>query len=212
VENSKKEVLSGSGALVRELGKLQGYATLIGVLIGSGIFVVIGTAGGMTGPSVPLSFLALYPVILSTAMAYMVFLSTPLGERPGGAYLHIQETFGKTYPAFIAVWFQWIAFMGALGVLSAVLWGICHVLRQESKPRCRSMRNTALVLPGKFGRSQVLRKCSDGHVLRLARLHRHPGRARAVSRKNFKLQAAFSLWVKGFSGLFGAAFHVLCGL
>jgi len=118
VENSKKEVLSGSGALVRELGKLQGYATLIGVLIGSGIFVVIGTAGGMTGPSVPLSFLALYPVILSTAMAYMVFLSTPLGERPGGAYLHIQETFGKTYPAFIAVWFQWIAFMGALGVLS----------------------------------------------------------------------------------------------
>ncbi|NLG95231.1 MAG: amino acid permease, partial [Acetomicrobium flavidum] len=63
MENSKKEVLSGSGALVRELGKLQGYATLIGVLIGSGIFVVIGTAGGMTGPSVPLSFLALYPVI-----------------------------------------------------------------------------------------------------------------------------------------------------
>jgi len=118
VEDSKKKILSGSGALARELGKLHGYATLIGVLIGSGIFVVIGTAGGMTGPSVPLSFLALYPVILSTAMAYMVFLSTPLGERPGGAYLHIRETFGKIYPAFIAVWFKWVAFMGALGVLS----------------------------------------------------------------------------------------------
>ncbi|OIQ10477.1 APC family permease [Neomoorella thermoacetica] len=104
--------------LRRDLGIWESYATLIGVLIGSGIFVVTGQAGAVAGPSVPLAYLVMYPIVICTAVAYMVFLSTPLGERPGGAYIHISRTFGTYYPGYIAMWLKWVAFMGALGVLS----------------------------------------------------------------------------------------------
>jgi len=112
---------SRTGHLRRDLGRAESYATLIGGLIGSGIFVVIGQAGGLAGPSVPLAYLALFPVVMATAMAYMVFMSTPLGERPGGAYVHISRTFGRFFPGFIAVWLQLVAYSGALGVLSISL-------------------------------------------------------------------------------------------
>ena len=108
---------SGEG-LKRDLGNIQSYATLIGVLIGSGIFVVIGQAGSVAGPSVPLAYLAMAPILLCTALAYMVYLSTPLGDRPGGAYIHISRTFNSLYPGFIAIWLKLVAFMGAMGVLS----------------------------------------------------------------------------------------------
>jgi amino acid transporter len=97
---------------------VEGYATLVGALIGSGIFVVIGQAGAMAGPSVPLAYLALFPVVMATAVAYMVFMSTPLGERPGGAYVHISRTFGRFFPGYLAVWLQMVAYSGALGVLA----------------------------------------------------------------------------------------------
>lgn len=109
---------NSGGGLKRDLGNIQSYATLIGVLIGSGIFVVIGQAGSVAGPSVPLAYLAMAPIVLCTALAYMVYLSTPLGNRPGGAYIHISRTFNSLYPGFIAVWLKLVAFMGAMGVLS----------------------------------------------------------------------------------------------
>lgn len=107
-----------SKGLRRDLGRMEGYATLIGGLIGSGVFVIIGQAGAVAGPSVPLAYLALFPVVMATAVAYMVFLSTPLGERPGGAYVHISRTFGCFFPGYLAVWLQMVAYSGALGVLS----------------------------------------------------------------------------------------------
>ncbi len=106
------------GRLRRDLGKVEGYATLVGALIGSGIFVVIGQAGALAGPSVPLAYLALFPVVMATAVAYMVFMSTPLGERPGGAYVHISRTFDRLFPGYLAVWLQMVAYSGALGVLA----------------------------------------------------------------------------------------------
>ncbi len=80
--------------------------------------MVTGEAGAQAGPSVPLAYLVLFPVILATALPYMVFLSTPLSERPGGEYLYISRTTGFLYPGFISVWFKWMAYIGALGVLS----------------------------------------------------------------------------------------------
>src|SRR6185369_8152645 len=81
--------------LNRELNKLESYATIIGILVGSGIFVVTGKSGSIAGPSIPLAYLVLAPVILVTAVAYSVYLSTPLGTSPGGEYLHISRTTGS---------------------------------------------------------------------------------------------------------------------
>lgn len=107
--------------LKRDLTKLESYATIIGMLIGSGIFVVTGRLGAVAGPSVPLAYLVLAPVILCTAVAYSVYLSTPLGVRPGGAYIHISRTLQHYYVGFLALWLQWLAYIGALVILSTSL-------------------------------------------------------------------------------------------
>jgi len=78
--------------LRRDLGPLSGYATIIGILVGAGIFRVTGEAGAMAGSSVPLAYLLFAPIIICTALTYSVFVSTPLGTRPGGAYIHISRT------------------------------------------------------------------------------------------------------------------------
>lgn len=107
--------------LRRELTKLESYATIIGILVGSGIFVVTGKSGAIAGPSVPLAYLVLGPVMLVTAVAYSVYLSTPLGTRPGGEYLHISRTTGSFYAGFVALWLKWLSYIGALVILSVSL-------------------------------------------------------------------------------------------
>lgn len=107
--------------LKRELTKLQSYATIIGILVGSGIFVVTGKSGAIAGPSVPLAYLVLAPIVLVTAVAYSVYLSTPLGTKPGGEYSHISRTTGSYYLGFITLWLKWLSYIGALVVLSTSL-------------------------------------------------------------------------------------------
>lgn len=107
--------------LKRELTKLESYATIIGILVGSGIFVVTGKAGAIAGPSVPLAYLVLAPIVLVTAVAYSVYLSTPLGTRSGGEYLHISRTTGSFYLGFVALWLKWLSYIGALVILSVSL-------------------------------------------------------------------------------------------
>src|SRR6185295_14495012 len=111
----------GRVELRRELSKLESYANIIGILVGSGIFVVTGKAGAIAGPSVPLAYLVLAPAILVTAVAYSVYLSTPLGTRPGGEYLHISRTTRSLYLGFVALWLKWLSYIGALVILSVSL-------------------------------------------------------------------------------------------
>lgn len=105
-------------SLKRDLGIISGYATIIGILVGAGIFRVTGEAGAVAGSAVPLAYLLFAPIVLSTAIAYSVFMSTPLGMRPGGAYIHISRTFGSYYLGFIAMWMKLVAFVGAISFMS----------------------------------------------------------------------------------------------
>ncbi|HWP41927.1 MAG TPA: APC family permease [Blastocatellia bacterium] len=107
--------------LRRDLTKIESYATIVGMLVGSGIFVVTGEAGAITGPSVPLAYIALAPVILATAVAYSVYMSTPLGMRPGGAYIHISRTMQSYYVGFMAMWLKWLSYIGAMVILATSL-------------------------------------------------------------------------------------------
>ena len=69
--------------LRRDLGTLESYAALIGILIGAGIFQVTSQAWALTGPSVILGYLVLTPAILATSIPYAAYLSTPLGRERG---------------------------------------------------------------------------------------------------------------------------------
>ena len=107
--------------LRRDLGTIESYAALIGILIGAGIFKVTSQAWSLTGPSVILGYIVLMPAILATSVPYAAFISTPLGREPGGEYLHISRTLGGTAMAYVGAWLKIIAYVGAGAYLASAL-------------------------------------------------------------------------------------------
>jgi amino acid transporter len=124
---SEATIKAPSGVIVRrlrrDLGTLESYAALIGILIGAGIFKVTSQAWAFTGPSVILGYLVLVPAILATSIPYAAFLSTPLGLEPGGEYLHISRTFGGFRIAYLGSWLKIISYIGAGAYLADALAG-----------------------------------------------------------------------------------------
>ena len=109
--------------LRRDLGTLESYATVIGILIGAGIFQVTSQAWALTGPSVILGYLVLTPAILATSIPYAAYLSTPLGREPGGEYLHISRTVGGFRLAYVGAWLKIISYIGAGAYLANAMAG-----------------------------------------------------------------------------------------
>jgi amino acid transporter len=109
--------------LRRDLGTLESYAVVIGILIGAGIFQVTSQAWALTGPSVILGYLVLTPAILATSIPYAAYLSTPLGREPGGEYLHISRTVGGFRLAYVGAWLKIISYIGAGAYLANAMAG-----------------------------------------------------------------------------------------
>ncbi len=109
------------GRLRRDLGTLESYAEMLGILIGAGIFTVTSQAWRLTGPSLILGYLILMPMVLATSVPYAAFISTPLGREPGGEYTHISRTLGGHRIAFVGTWLKIISYVGALAFLAAAL-------------------------------------------------------------------------------------------
>jgi len=109
--------------LRRDLGTLESYATVIGILIGAGIFQVTSRAWAITGPSVILGYLILTPAILATSIPYAAYLSTPLGREPGGEYLHISRTLKGLRLAYVGAWLKIISYIGAGAYLANAMAG-----------------------------------------------------------------------------------------
>src|SRR5262252_6050028 len=107
--------------LRRDLGTIESYAALIGILIGAGIFKVTSDAWKLTGPSVILGYAVLMPAILATSVPYAAYLSTSLGKEPGGEYLHISRTLGGSAVAYIGAWLKIVAYIGAGAYLASAL-------------------------------------------------------------------------------------------
>ena len=115
--------LSPVSKLRRDLGPLESYATVIGILIGAGIFQVTSQAWAMTGPSVILGYLILTPAILATSIPYAAYLSTSLGREPGGEYLHISRTLKGFRLAYVGAWLKIISYIGAGAYLANAMAG-----------------------------------------------------------------------------------------
>jgi basic amino acid/polyamine antiporter, APA family len=117
---AEEPAVSGAlgGRLRRDLGALESYAALLGILIGAGIFTVTSYAWTLTGPSVILGYVVLFPMILATSVPYAAYLSTPLGSEPGGEYTHIARTLGDYRLAFVGVWLKIISYLGAAAFLA----------------------------------------------------------------------------------------------
>lgn len=121
IKNTGKDSQLIVSRLRRDLGTVESYAALIGILIGAGIFKVTSDAWKVTGPSVILGYVVLMPAILATSVPYAAYLSTPLGKEPGGEYLHISRTLGGSAIAYIGAWLKIIAYIGAGAYLASAL-------------------------------------------------------------------------------------------
>ncbi|HET8783493.1 MAG TPA: APC family permease [Pyrinomonadaceae bacterium] len=114
---------SSVSRLRRDLGTLESYATIIGILIGAGIFQVTSRAWAETGPSVILGYIVLTPAILATSIPYAAYLSTPLGREPGGEYLNISRTLKGFRLAYVGSWLKIISYIGAGAYLADAIAG-----------------------------------------------------------------------------------------
>src|SRR5262249_50932299 len=120
--------------LRRDLGTLESYAALLGILIGAGIFKVTSDAWARTGPSVILGHLVLATAVLATSLPYAAFLSTPLARAPGGEYPHLSRTFKSYGPAFVGSWLKIISYVGALAYLAQAFADYLLDLMQRLSP------------------------------------------------------------------------------
>ena len=131
--------------LRRDLGTIESYAALIGILIGAGIFQVTSQAWALTGPSVILGYLVLTPAILATSIPYAAYLSTPLGREPGGEYLHISRTLGGFRLAYVGAWLKIISYIGAGAYLANAMAGYVIALSGNRIDAQRGRLSLALV-------------------------------------------------------------------
>lgn len=119
--NVKDHSVTVVSRLRRDLGTLESYAALIGILIGAGIFKVTSDAWRLTGASVILAYAVLMPAVLATSIPYAAYISTSLGKEPGGEYLHISRTLGGFKIAYIGAWLKIVAYIGAGAYLASAL-------------------------------------------------------------------------------------------
>ncbi len=76
----------------------------VGATIGAGIFVLLGEATVMTGPSVVLAFLINFVIAIIIAFHYAEMAS--LSPIDGGGYSFIEEAFGNS--AYFIGWLVWL--------------------------------------------------------------------------------------------------------
>lgn len=102
IENTIRDATESEHSLKRELSALDLTVYGIGVIIGTGIFVLTGTAAKQyAGPAVALSFVAAGVVCALAALCYAEFASTvPVA---GSAYTFSYAALGE-FPAWLIGW------------------------------------------------------------------------------------------------------------
>jgi APA family basic amino acid/polyamine antiporter len=87
--------------LERSLGLFEVTMMSIGIIIGAGIYVVIGEAAGVTGNSLWIAFIIGAIVATFTGLSYAELSSR--FSHAGAEYVYVQNSFGKT-PAWLVGW------------------------------------------------------------------------------------------------------------
>ena len=119
VESLVEETHEGGHELKRSVGALDLTALGVGAIIGTGIFIVVGIAGGEAGPAVILSFVLAAAACIFAALCYAELASSiPVS---GSAYTYAYATMGEVI-AWIIGWDLILEYTGAVAAVS-VGWG-----------------------------------------------------------------------------------------
>jgi len=88
--------------LKRGLGLFETTIIGVGVIIGAGIYVLIGKATGMTGPSVWISFVIAAILAALTGLSYAELSS--MFPKDSSEYLYVKKAFKWESLAFLTGW------------------------------------------------------------------------------------------------------------
>ncbi|HLN45163.1 MAG: APC family permease [Chloroflexota bacterium] len=90
------------GALKREIGLFGATAYGVGIIVGAGVYALIGTTAGYAGNSVWLSFVLAATIASFTGLSYAE-LSSALPVS-GGEYTYVKKSFESRFGAFLVGW------------------------------------------------------------------------------------------------------------
>ena len=104
-------------SLRRALGLWEVVVYGVGLILGAGIYAILGEAAGVAGEAVPLSFLAAAVIASFTGLSYAELASRfPRGE---GDYAYVREAFGAKRPAEVVAFLR--VFVGAVSAAAVAI-------------------------------------------------------------------------------------------
>ncbi len=109
--------------LKREVGLLGAVAYGVGIIVGAGVYVLIGRAAGHAGNSVWMSFTLAAVVASFTCLSYAELSS--MYHESGAEYVYIERASGKKFLAFIV---GWLVLLSGVVSSSAVALGFAGYL------------------------------------------------------------------------------------
>ncbi len=107
---------SGPPRLKRELGLLEVSLAGIGIILGAGIYALVGKAAGLAGSGVWLAFLFSAALAALTGLSYAELSS--LFPKAGAEYVYTRKGFGP-FLAFLVGWM--VIFAGVIGASTVAL-------------------------------------------------------------------------------------------
>jgi APA family basic amino acid/polyamine antiporter len=115
--------MEGKVPLRRALGLFEVTVSGIGIILGAGIYSLLGQAAGLAGNAVWISFLLSAVVAVFTGLSYAELAS--MFPKASAEYEYTSQAFGR-FPAFVIGWL--IIFSGVIGAATVAL-GFAGYLR-----------------------------------------------------------------------------------
>jgi len=104
--------MGSSGLLKREISLFGAVTYGVGMIVGAGIYALIGIGAGQAGNSIWLSFILAAIIAASTGLSYAELSS--IFPMSSAEYMYVKKAFGRDFPAFIIGWL-----VLASGIISA---------------------------------------------------------------------------------------------
>jgi len=105
----------------RPLGVRHAVAVALGLPLGAGVFALPHGVENLGGPATPAAYVAGTLAVCGVAVAYAVYLSSPLAERDGLVYAAVSRTWGARSLGFLVAWPTVGAYVAVLAALVAAL-------------------------------------------------------------------------------------------